>query len=205
MWTCRFPPVCWAYTYCLVCATVKQWWTLSEFRYVGNCNPYVVFPGTGSMLPHGDAGPFPVSITGSSEGSARGSVLSGWSSRPSPRALCQCPFPKLWPWAPHRAGGSLSLMERCSWGMQPQPQDFSRSQHWKCGLSVWGEKKPGLLHFPEKCQQFMISIPNFLFPCFWLVACRGKLLCKRTQLIPRLISPPGPFQALLYTVRQRGE
>ena len=72
------------------------------------------------MLPHGNAGPFPVSITGFTEGPACGPVLPGRGSCPGPGALRQRPLPKLRPRASHRAGGSLALMERCSPGMQPQ-------------------------------------------------------------------------------------
>lgn len=72
------------------------------------------------MLPHGDAGPFPVSVTGFAEGPARRPVLPGRGSCPGPGALRQCALPKLGPRASHRAGGSLPLMERCSSGMQLQ-------------------------------------------------------------------------------------
>lgn len=79
-----------------------------------------LFAGAGSVLPHGDAGPFPVSIAGFTEGPARGSVLPGRGAGPGPGALRQRPLPELRPRAPHRAGGSLPLVERCSSGMQPQ-------------------------------------------------------------------------------------
>lgn len=73
-----------------------------------------VFAGTWTVLPHCDAGPLPVSLTGSAEGPARGSVLPGGGSGPGAGALHQRPLPELRPQAPDGAGGSLSLMERCS-------------------------------------------------------------------------------------------
>lgn len=53
------------------------------------------FAGAGSVLPHGDAGPFPVSVAGSAEGPARGPVLPGRGSCPGPGALRQRPLPEL--------------------------------------------------------------------------------------------------------------
>lgn len=123
------------------------------------------FPGAGSVLPHGDAGPFPVSITGIAEGPACGSVLPGRGSCSGPGALRQCPLPKLRPWTSNRAGGSLSLMERCSSGMQTQgaPGVFLVwvSEIWD--LSLWYEK----LH----CLTFLREYLNFVFPLFWAAVC----------------------------------
>lgn len=77
-------------------------------------------PGAGSVLPHGDAGPFPVSVPGIAEGPARGSILPCRGSRAGPGALRQRPLPKLRPWPSGGAGGSLPLVERCSSGMRTQ-------------------------------------------------------------------------------------
>lgn len=81
-------------------------------------SPSTFPPGVGSVLPHGDAGPFPVSVTGSAEGPARGSVVPGGGSCAGPGALRQCPLAELRPGPPGGAGGSLPLLERCSSGRQ---------------------------------------------------------------------------------------
>lgn len=172
MWTYRIPPLCWGHPYCLVSQTswlshIQIMMSALRVKVCCNCNLCVLFPGTRSVLPHGDAGPFPVSITGSSESPARGSVLPGRGSCPGPRALCQCPLPKLWPWAPYRAGRSFPLMERCSWGMQPQPQDFSRSKLWKCVVCLCEVKKKQLAthswKMPTICDfQSKFPISSFL-------------------------------------------
>lgn len=87
----------------------------------------VVSAGAGSVLPHGDAGPFPVSVAGATEGAARGSVLPGRGPGPGSGALRQRPGPELRPGASDRAGGGVALVERCSSGMQPGSSSLARA------------------------------------------------------------------------------
>lgn len=46
------------------------------------------------------------------------------------------------------------------------PRTFPDLSFGKCVVCLCEVKKNSLLHIPEKCQQFMISSPNFLFPLF---------------------------------------
>lgn len=124
---------------------------------------FCVCPGAGSVLRHSDAGPFPVSFTSVAKGPACGPELPGRGSCSGSRALRQRPLPKLRPGAPNGAGRSLSLMERCSWGMQPLGQEsFQVLGHGNTGFVVWGQK--------AACYTFLmntsceISSHNFLFP-----------------------------------------
>ncbi len=67
-----------------------------------------------------------------------------------------------------------------------------------------------LSHIPERCWPFIVSSCNFLFPllgycnlcvnlqCYVIFLSKPKPMlrgpfCKKTKLIPRLISPTGPF------------
>ncbi|KAI4796297.1 hypothetical protein KUCAC02_027845, partial [Chaenocephalus aceratus] len=73
----------------------------------------------GSVLPHGDAGPFPVSVAGPPEGAARGSVLPGRGPRSGPGAQRQRPLPELRP-------GPLTELEEASRLWKGAAQAMSR-------------------------------------------------------------------------------
>lgn len=159
-----------------------------------NNNLCCVFPGTGSVLPHGNAGPFPVSIAGLAEGPARGPVLPGRGAGPSSGALHQCTVPNHWPRAPHRAWGGLPHMERCSWGMYPQgtPGLFLVWALEIRGFCVWGKNQASYTFLRNASRLwFPASISYFLFSLWTLLPCSVPNSYMGDHFVRRDYQSPG--------------
>lgn len=69
------------------------------------------FLGAGPLLPDGDAGAFPVPVTGVAESPAGGTVLPGRGASAGSGETRKCPHTEHEPWAPDGAGGGRPLME----------------------------------------------------------------------------------------------